>query len=68
MTYWRLIYSSKFLNMTGVFICQVVYDYQSAYSVAKRYIEQVIAPKKGFLLLKIQCTPPCSKSQKNFYR
>lgn len=29
-----------------MYICQGAYDYQAAYPVAKRYFEQVIAPKK----------------------
>jgi pimeloyl-ACP methyl ester carboxylesterase len=30
------------------YICQGVFDYQAAYPVAKRYFEQVVAPKKEF--------------------
>jgi len=31
-----------------VYICQGIYDYQTAYPVARKYFEQLVAPKKEF--------------------
>ena len=50
---WDDVLAVDFFNQAPEFdlpfyICQGVYDYQAAYPVAKRYFEQVVAPKKEF--------------------
>jgi pimeloyl-ACP methyl ester carboxylesterase len=50
---WADVLAVDFFNQATKFdlpfyICQGVYDYQAAYPVAKRYFEQIVAPKKEF--------------------
>jgi pimeloyl-ACP methyl ester carboxylesterase len=50
---WDDVLSVDFIHQAPEFslpyyICQGVYDYQAAYPVAKRYFEQLAAPKKEF--------------------